>query len=65
MPKKKLYIANKHDALCRDCGDQCHIAVELDAMYREYYLSRCCSSDLVTLDGSEFEPELCEGEDAP
>lgn len=61
----KSYIANREDAYCRDCREQCDISLEPDGRFNEVYLSRCCSADLVTIDGSVFEPEIIQGREEP
>jgi hypothetical protein len=62
---RESYVENKLDAYCLVCGDQCNISVEQDSRFLEIHLSSCCSSELVELDGSIFEPERVQGREEP
>jgi len=61
----KRYITNLETAICSECKKQCGISVEIDSQYNDYFVSLCCSGEVVDADGNEWIADVVEGEPEP
>jgi hypothetical protein len=63
--RKHAYIENENKAWCKSCEFRCTPTPEEDSQFNTFFLSHCCSADIVGEDGSEWEAVICDGSPEP
>jgi hypothetical protein len=63
--RKHAYVENADKAYCKDCEFRCEPTPEEDSQFNTFFLSHCCSSEIVEEDGREWVAEIVEGSPEP
>ena len=62
---KQVYVENADEAWCSECTFRCNPSPEEDSRFNTFYLSDCCSADIVDGEGRAWEADVQEGNPEP